>query len=313
MGLPTSFLVILIILSFVILAYGADMLVANIKILTSKYRLNIFLLGIILGFFTSTPELILGLTAVHHEAASLSLGNLLGGIIVLFGLILGLAIIVHRTIKTDGQITTIAPSILILLLPLILGLKGSLNRWDGLIMIISYITVVLYNARTEPSVKPARPLKPPRLARRYLLLSLLGLALIIVSSQVIISALTELLERWQWPPLVAGVLLLAIGTNLPEIVVTIKGLVKQASDLSISSLIGSAMSNVVIAGILLQFGSFSTRPFIAFAVVASAICLLSICLLLFYKTQKQFSRWEGAILLFIYLLFLIAELKWAIY
>jgi len=313
MALPTSFLVILIILSFVILAYGADMLVANIKILTSKYRLNIFLLGIILGFFTSTPELILGLTAVHHEAASLSLGNLLGGIIVLFGLILGLAIIVHRTIKTDGQITTIAPSILILLLPLILGLKGSLNRWDGLIMIISYIAVVLYNSRTEPSVKLARPLKPPRLARRYLLLSLLGFSLIIGASQVIISALTELLERWQWPPLVAGVLLLAIGTNLPEIVVTIKSLVKQASDLSISNLIGSAMSNVVIAGILLQFGSFSTRPFIAFAVVASAICLLSICLLLFYKTQKQFSRWEGAILLFIYLLFLIAELKWAIY
>jgi len=36
-------------------------------------------------------------------------------------------------------------------------------------------------------------------------------------------------------------------------------------------------------------------------------------LLLFYKTEKQFSRWEGIILLFIYLLFLIAELKWAIY
>ena len=313
MALPTSLLVIIIILSFVVLSYGADMLVTNIKILASQYRLNIFLLGIILGFFTSTPELILGLTAVHRGVASLSLGNLLGGIIVLFGLILGLAIIVHRTIKTDGRLITIAPSILILLLPLILGLKGWLNRWDGLVIIIAYIVVVLYSLRTEPSVKQKRFSKPPRLASRYPLFSLLGFALIIGSSQVIVGTLTELLERWQWPPLVAGVLLLAIGTNLPEIIVTIKSLVKRASDLSISNLIGSAMSNVVIVGILLQFGSFSTRPFMAFAVTASAICLLSFCLLLFYKTEKQFSRWEGIILLFIYLLFLIAELKWAIY
>ena len=137
MALPTGLLLIITILSFAVLAYGADMLVANIKMIASHYHLSIFLLGIILGFFTTTPELILGLTAVHRGVASLSLGNLLGGIIVLFGLILGLAIIVHRTIKTDGQSSTIAPSILILLLPLMLGLKGSLNHWDGLIIIIA--------------------------------------------------------------------------------------------------------------------------------------------------------------------------------
>jgi len=313
MTIPTSLLVILTILSFAVLAYGADMLVANIKMIASHYHLSIFLLGIILGFFTSIPELILGLTAVHRGVASLSLGNLLGGIIVLFGLILGLAIIVHRTIKTDGQSSTIAPSILILLLPLMLGLKGSLNHWDGLIIIIAYIAVVLYSARTESSTKQARVSKPPRLASRHFLFSLLGLGLIIGTSQVIVSTMTELMERWQWPPLVAGVLLLAIGTNLPEIVVTIESLIKQASDLSISNLIGSAIGNVVVAGILLQFGSFSIQPFMAFAVTASTICLLSGFLLLFYKTNKQFSRWEGIILLCIYLLFLVAELKWAIY
>ena len=313
MALPTGLLLIITILSFAVLAYGADMLVANIKMIASHYHLSIFLLGIILGFFTSIPELILGLTAVHRGVASLSLGNLLGGIIVLFGLILGLAIIVHRTIKTDGQSSTIAPSILILLLPLILGLKGSLNHWDGLIIIIAYITMVLYSARTESSAKQARVSKPPRLASRHFLFSLLGLGLIIGTSQVIVSTMTELMERWQWPPLVAGVLLLAIGTNLPEIVVTIESLIKQASDLSISNLIGSAIGNVVVAGILLQFGSFSIQPFMAFVVTASTICLLSSFLLLFYKTDKQFSRWEGIILLCIYLLFLVAELKWAIY
>ena len=172
---------------------------------------------------------------------------------------------------------------------------------------------MLYSARTESSAKQARVSKPPRLASRHFLFSLLGLGLIIGTSQVIVSTMTELMERWQWPPLVAGVLLLAIGTNLPEIVVTIESLIKQASDLSISNLIGSAIGNVVVAGILLQFGSFSIQPFMAFVVTASTICLLSSFLLLFYKTDKQFSRWEGIILLCIYLLFLVAELKWAIY
>ena len=133
-----------LIISFLVLAQGADILVTNIKALAARLKVPIFFLGLLLGLFTSMPELILGISSSRYNLNNVALGNLLGGIIVLFGFVLGLAIIFNRQIKTDGNLATVAPGPLLFLLPLILGLKGWLNRWDGLVMIIAYLMVAYY-------------------------------------------------------------------------------------------------------------------------------------------------------------------------
>ena len=332
-----------LIVSFLVLAQGADILVANIKAMAARLRVPIFFLGLLLGLFTSMPELILGISSSHYGLNNVALGNLLGGIIVLFGLVLGLAIIFNRQIKTDGHLATVAPGPLLFLLPLILGLKGWLNRWDGLVMIIAYLAVVYYNYGHHQSptgdspdkllaAADARPrgwwrrvldslhravhsfknIKLRRfLANRHLWLGVFGFLLISFSSQLIISFSSELLRRWGWSPLLVGVLIFSIGTNLPEIAVTMRALIKKAGALSISHLIGSAVSNVLIIGVLLQFGRIPTKPALSFGLSAAAILVASGFFLIFYKTDKCFRRWEGVALLAVYLAFIASQLIWA--
>jgi len=332
-----------LIISFLVLAQGADILVTNIKALAARLKVPILFLGLLLGLFTSMPELILGISSSRYNLNNVALGNLLGGIIVLFGFVLGLAIIFNRQIKTDGNLATVAPGPLLFLLPLILGLKGWLNRWDGLVMIIAYLMVAYYNYSHHQSAAGNSPDKllaavdaRPRsrwrrfldslyrvvysfkniklrrlLVNRHLWLGVFGFLLISFSSQLIINFSSELLQRWGWPPLLVGVLIFSIGTNLPEITVTMRALIKKAGALSISHLIGSAVSNVLIIGILLQFGRIPTKPALSFGLSAGTILVTSGLFLIFYKTDKCFHRWEGVTLLAVYLIFLASQLIWA--
>lgn len=332
-----------LIISFLVLAQGADILVANIKVLAIRLKVPIFFLGLLLGLFTSMPELILGISSSRHGLNDIALGNLLGGIIVLFSLVLGLAIIFNQQIKTDGCLATVAPGPLLFLLPLILGLKGWLNRWDGLVMIIAYLVVIYYNYNYHQSPIGNLPDKllttadvrlrsrwrrfldslhravhgfkniklRSFLANRHLWLGIFGFLLISFSSHLIINFSSELLRRWGWSPLLVGVLIFSVGTNLPEIAVTMRALVKKAGVLFISHLIGSAVSNILILGILLQFGRISTKPIWSFSLLAAAILMISSFFLIFYKTDKCFRRWEGVALLAVYLIFIVSQLFWA--
>ena len=90
-----------------------------------------------------------------------------------------------------------------------------------------------------------------------------------------------------------------------------RALIKKAGALSISHLIGSAVSNVLIIGILLQFGRIPTKPALSFGLSAGTILVTSGLFLIFYKTDKCFHRWEGVTLLAVYLIFLASQLIWA--
>jgi Ca2+/Na+ antiporter len=150
------------------------------------------------------------------------------------------------------------------------------------------------------------------LANRHFWLAIFGFVLISGSSQVIVHFSAELLERWQWPQLAAGVLVFSIGTNLPEIAVTFRALVKKAGALSISHLLGSCISNVLIVGILLQFGKLTIHSVVSFGLIIVTTVLISGLFLLFYRTNKCFQRWEGVVLVAVYLAFLTSQLLWAI-
>jgi cation:H+ antiporter len=330
--------------AFLVLAQGAELLVSNIRLLARHLQLNIFFLGLILGLFTSMPELMLSISAAHSGLGKVSLGNLLGGILVLFGLVLGLAVIFNRRIKTDGRLANVLPGPLLFLLPLILGLKGWLNRWDGVVIILAYLAIVYNNlnqhrplaanshrvllvATDKPVnsffhfwttklslfINHCQHIKLGRLLNnRHFWLATLGFGLIVGASQLITNLSAVLLSRLNLPQLLIGVLVFSIGTNLPEIAVTFRALINKASELSISYLLGSAISNILIIGILLQFGTLSTQPLLSYGLIAGAICLISSLFLLFYKTGKCFQRWEGWVLLAVYAAFWASQLIWAI-
>jgi len=325
----TLSLIFLAFVFFFILAQGADLLVGNLRAVADRTRIHPVLLGPILGFLTTIPEFMVGLNAVRQGVPAISLGNIWGGIIVIFGLILGMSIVLQREIKTDGRILVILPSFIFIVFSLFLGLKGALHYYDGLLLLAFYLTLIYldylsgghYQAdktteetvvESEQSLNTWRRLEDKLLfwrreLRREMWWAAVGLFLVSLSSYVIMEIADIALDIFPVPPFLVGLLVFAIGTNLPEITVMIRSLKMKSGDLSFGHLVGSAASNILVLALLTFITPITLVLSWRYYVLIFFVVLILSAVSIFYVTQKRFQRWEGIVLLCLYLSFVIYE------
>src|SRR3989339_790727 len=147
MSILTNSLLLLIL--FAVLGVAADFAVRNIKYIASVLKMRLFAFGILLGLITTLPELSVGINATIDKAASLSAGNLLGGVIVLFGLVLGTSLFLNRQIDTDDNLKTLIPEMAVIFSPVLFGLDGHFGLLDGLMMIGLYLALLYYLYRAN--------------------------------------------------------------------------------------------------------------------------------------------------------------------
>jgi len=295
---------ILLLLLFAVLGVAADFTVKNIKYITSLLKIRLFAFGILLGLITTLPELSVGINATIDKAASLSVGNLLGGIMVIFGLILGVSLILNREIITDGNIKTLIPGVALIFSPILFGLDGNYGLFDGLAMIFLYLGLVFHLYQTDQAFNfPNLSIINKNKIAKATFISIIGIITILLASHWIVKTTLDLLNFINVSKLVVGVLIFAIGTNLPEITIAIASWRKKTSELCLSHLLSSAFANVLILGILASIRpiTFAISPNFWLLAIAIAIILLSF--LLFYLSGKKMDRREGFVLLLIYVLF----------
>lgn len=323
-------LLFLALVFFVILGRGADLLVGNLRALTDKTKVHPILLGTILGLLTTMPELMVGLNAIRQDAPAVSLGNIWGGIIVILGLILGLAIFLQKEIKTDGHLSVILPSFVFILLSLFLGLKGSFHYYDGLLLLAFYLVLIYFDylsgGNYQKDVSAEKAVLSVELShntwqrlenhwlywRRELSIetqwAVIGLFLVSISSYVLMELTSMVMDIFALPPFLVGVLIFSIGTNLPEITVMFRALKTKSGDLSFGHLIGSAVSNILILAILSFMTPITVTQSWAYYILIVFIFLILSIVSIFYVSGKRFQRWEGGVLIGLYLLFVVYQL-----
>ena len=315
---------------FFILSHGADLLLGNLKALADRSKIHPVLLGLILGFLTTVPEFMVGLNAIRQDVATLSLGNIWGGVIVILALILGLSIILQKKIKTDGHLFVILPSFLFILFSLFLGTKGSLNYYDGFFLLIFYLIIVYLDFLsgghyrsdnlTQKAVLEAEGIKKEKLwfgrrlydwQRKYnqeSVWAFLGLLLVVISSYAIMEIADIFLAIFPLPPFLVGLLIFAIGTNLPEITVMFRSVKLKSGDISFGHLVGSAVSNILVLGLLTFVSPIYINVSWRYYVLMIFSFLILAAVSWFYVSKKSFDRREGFALLFLYICFVFYEL-----
>jgi len=322
--------IFLILVLFYFLGKSADILILNVKKIAERFNVKIFIIGIILGVLTTMPELFLGINSIAKGLGSISLGNIFGGNIIILSLLFGISLILNNEIKTDGDLKNILPNLLFILLPILVGLKGSLTIYNGVTFIFIYFLIIFYiNKRNNITVDAVKIRDEEKKNILFYIkdkfsfiknkgfleeigLSILSVTLLILISNIIMSLSGYVLEELNISKFFIGLIVFSIGTNLPEFIVIIKSTKNNNSDLSISHLIGSAMANVFILSILTIFNKFSINVNGPYIITLIFIALLIILVSIFYKTNKSFSRREGFIFLSIYLVFLIFQIIFVI-
>jgi len=297
--------IMLLVLLFAFLGLSAEVLVRNVSYLARALQVKLFALGIILGLATSLPETSVGINASLEGLASISVGNLFGGVIVILGLILGASLLFGKAIDTDSRLSLILPQVGIIFIPIILGLDGRFGLFDCLVMILSYFLLVAYLYRSHHSFNPGRlaVLDRNRVVRA-LFLSLLGIAAILLLSHFIIGLSEQLLAASSLSKLSLGVLVFSLGTNLPEIIIAITSWRRKAAELSLSHLLSSAFTNVLILGVLSVAQPIVFTVGAAYYLISFFLAVILLLFLVFYRSRGRLERFEGGILLACYFLFL---------
>ncbi len=237
------------------LTAGADRFVDGAAALARNLGISPLVIGLtVLGFATSAPEMLVSALAAWRDAGGLALGNAIGSNIANIGLVLGITALV-RPMEVDSRIIRRELPLMFAAMFLTLALLWDqwLSRPDGLILALAMAGVLLWLVRLSRRVPEAdlllseivRELPSGMETGRALLWLVLGLALLLGGSHVLVDGAVGIATTLGVSDLVIGLTIVAVGTSLPELAASVVSALKGESEMAIGNVIGSNIFNVL--------------------------------------------------------------------
>jgi len=272
-----------------------------------------FLIGVtIVALGTSLPELVSSLFAVWMHSSEIVVGNVIGSNITNIFLILGCTAIICKDIKLKYEIGYVD-------LPLMIGsaLLLVLVLWDAKFTLIEailclagmlvYLMYTVFSSHEDQIPRKSRVKKEDRSVQKldwktWIQLLLSGL-FIYLGPKYTVEAIIRLSADLNIGKEVIAASAVALGTSLPELMVSISAARRGNAEMAIGNILGSNIFNsFAVMGIPALFG----RLIIPSSIVLGALPVLIIATLLFYFVthQKRITQWEGWLLLIFYILFI---------
>lgn len=268
----------------------------------------------ILGLLTSISELSVATNALVDGVPQVSIGNLVGASFIILLLIIPLLAIAGNGIELKH---TISRSNLILALaatalPSLLIIDGAVTKEKGAIALLVYITLVVMVYKEKNSVEKIEDIPEDLLQKRRATLLdagkiLVGAIAIFVAGHFLVKQSVYFSNLWHVPKAFIGLLFLSIGTNVPEIVIAIRAILKKHKDIAFGDYLGSAASNTLIFGLVALIGGDFSLNAGGFLPVAVLTIIGFICFYVFALSKHSLSKKEGVILLLFTVLFFILQ------
>ena len=305
---------LLYIASFIFIWLGAGLVVSSVDRFSRKLGLSSFAVSfIILGLLTSTPEFAVGLTAVAEHKPEIFVGNLIGGIPVIFLFIIPILAILGNGIRINHDFTlkNLLFTLGVIITPSFFMLDKEMNSIEGIILIILYIGLIFIVERKHGffDKNNSQAMNIKAYSYKDLVKILLGIGVMFVASQIIVDKTMYFSEIFSIPAFYISLIALSLGTNLPELSLAIRGIVSGKKDIAFGDYMGSAAANTLLFGIftLLSGGEvLSVNSFFkTFLFVAGGLFLFFI----FSRSKNALSRRAGFILFSLYLIFAFFQLS----
>ena len=292
--------IVLIVVGIVLVLWGADRLTDGAVAVAQRLRIPEMVIGLtIVGLGTSMPELCIGLVSALKGTSDLAVGNVVGSNIFNTLLIVGVAAMVAPITILRSTVWKDMPwSMLAGVLLAVLCFDGCVSRLDALILFAIFLIFMgytLYQAKkgkAEMSAEEARSARTPLAAAGLIIL---GLACLVVGSNVFVDAATRVARALNVSDAVIGLTIVAGGTSLPELATSVVAARKGQSAIAIGNVIGSNVFNVLL--IIGLTGLICPMELQGITLIDYAVMTLGMAMLwCFSYTRLLVERWEGAAL-----------------
>lgn len=288
----------LFVVSLAVLLFASDKFVGAAEKIGLHFGISPFIIGLtIVAFGTSLPELATSIAAVFAGQSEIVVGNVVGSNITNILLILGFTAVIGKQIKLDFDVMDIDMPLLFassFLLYFVLY-DGVFSLIEAGLFSIGIIVFLMNSLRSEKSEVEDRP----SLSVITYVYLVLGGFFVYLSANYTINAITEISKILEVPSDIIALTAVALGTSLPELVVSLAAAKQGKHGIAVGNVLGSNIFNTyAVMAIPRFFGeiiipdgmvSYSIPFMIATTVLFGVICL-----------SKRISNWEGLMLLVFY-------------
>lgn len=298
--------------TFVALIKAVDLFIKSTTKIAHHFKIS----GYTISFFlvavaTSLPEMLVAVNSGFSQNSILSFGTAMGSNIALLTLVVAIPILAGSKIPTRNVLASkdVYFMAFFSILPIALGIDGALNRFDGLLLLISYAVYTIY------VLKPAKGLESFMddlgniHIRKQILLFVLSLLILLASSQILVQSAIDLSIQTKLGLGFIGLSLTAVGTSLPEIAYTIGNAKKGRTEEILGDILGSVAANsTLVLGIAAVTFPIQIRNSTIGMSTFYFYILIMLVFLRFARTKQNLDKLEALILLIFYVLFIISEI-----
>lgn len=307
---------VLVLVGIGLLTAGGEALIRGALGAAKRLGISPLLSGlVIVGFGTSMPELVVSLDAAVHHLPDLAIGNVVGSNIANILLILGIcALLTPMTVKPQSlyrdSVVMVGASVLFLWLArdALLGRPGGTIFLGGLLayLVWAYRSEVMHGGPGGEvhAAEAGEMVALPRSTTLTVVAIIAGLVLLLGGSRLLVTGAVGIAEHWGVSEALIGLTLVAVGTSLPELTVSVMAALRRHADVAIGNILGSNIFNLLgILGV-----AALTQPLVVNARILQfdQWVMLGAAVLLpwFMHTGRRLSRGEGAVLLAGYIAYL---------
>ncbi len=302
--------ILLVIAGLTLLMWGADRFVHGAAAAARNLGVAPLLIGLtIVAFATSAPEILVSVVASLEKQPGLAIGNAIGSNIVNIGLVLGVTAMIRPIEIESATLRREMPALLaVTLLTVSLFLDAYLSRMDGIVMLTGLVIVMFWLARLGTRSAPNDPISmdfeaeiPTDVRMSMAIIWLVvGLGTLLIGAELLVNGAIGVATELGISEVVIGILVVALGTSLPELAVSLASALKGEYGLAIGNIVGSNIFNLLaVIGIAATIEPSALPPTVLslhiFVMVAFTLVLFAMTY--DYDERSELSRLEGAALL----------------
>ena len=307
------FWILIFIVSLAFLIKGSDYFIDSAEKIGVFFKIPTFIIGVsIVAFGTSLPELISSIFAVLKDSSEIVVGNVIGSNITNIFLILGVTAIIGKDIKLSHNIAYVDLPLLVgsALLFAFLIWDRSFSLYEALFLIAGIIVYIFYtinkpkdNEDSDEKGEVTAGFVTKKLESKTWLTLFISIGVIYLSARYTVDSIIKIAELANIGKEIIAASAVALGTSLPELVVSVVAVRKGESSIAVGNILGSNIFNTfAVMGIPALFGTL----YLPNTIIGRGLPIMLAATGLFFliTQQKRITRWEGWMLLIFYLFFL---------
>ena len=306
----------------VLLCIGGYAIVSGGVSLAKKLRISSMIIGLtVVAYGTSTPELAASLLAAFNSHTELILGNIVGSNVSNVGMVIGISAIFTPLLISKITVSRWIPIMIgVSLLVVAMSYDGEISQIDGVLLIAALIGFTAYTIRTvkKQKIQQNETVENEALEGEYFLskfkietypqsfgLIAAGVILLFLGGHLTVDGAVNIAENLGLSHLVIGVVIVAIGTSLPELITSIIAIAKKQTDIGVGNIVGSNIYNILL---ILGVSSTIVGIPVSADVFSNYYIMIAFSLVLFIGFRKFIPRFVGVGLAIAFVAYLVSLL-----